>query len=141
MKALTENCVAHNIWNEVLGLRVNLESTRSEKHALFVIEGVVVMSAKAKVKYRVGKDVDLKKTVILDKSGKRLTDARAERIAREAIESVVGRPSLTGVAKISPEVKARVPEKLKIKLEKEAKRRGETTSSLIREALESFLSF
>ena len=99
------------------------------------------MRSKTKVKYRVDKDVDLKKTVILDKSGKRLTDARAERIARETIERVVGRPSLTGIAKISPEIKARVPEKLKIKLEKEAKRRGETTSVLIREALENFLSF
>lgn len=52
----------------------------------------------------------------------------------------VGRPSLTGISKTSPEVKARVPEKLKVKLEREAKRRGETTSALIREALESYLS-
>lgn len=98
------------------------------------------MNVKAKVKYRVGKDVDLDKTVILDKSGKRLTNARAEKIAQEVIERVVGRPSLTGISKTSPEVKARVPEKLKVKLEREAKRRGETTSVLIREALENYLS-
>jgi predicted DNA-binding protein len=33
-----------------------------------------------------------------------------------------------------------VPQKLKVKLEREAKRRGETPSVLIREALEDYLS-
>ena len=98
------------------------------------------MSSKVKAKYRVGKDVDLKKTVILDKNGKRLTNARAEKIAKEVIERVVGRPSLTGVSKTSPLIRARVPESLKARLEKEAKRCGKTPSELIREALESYLS-
>ena len=93
-----------------------------------------------KVKYTLQPDVDLKKTVILDKGGKRLTNARAERLAKEAVEKVVGRPSLTAKAVQSPQVKVRVPVKLKKALDKEAKRRGETASALVREALEKFLS-
>lgn len=97
------------------------------------------MSKKHKQEYVWGKDVDLEKTVILDKQGKRLTNARANKIAHEIIKQATGRPSLTGPKKVSPEVKARVPQKLKIKLEREAKRRGETPSALIREALENYL--
>lgn len=97
------------------------------------------MSKKQNVKYSWGKDVDLNKTVVLDKQGKRLTNARAEKIAQEIVKQATGRPSLTGPKKVSPEVKARVPQKLKIKLEREAKRRGETPSALIREALEIYL--
>ena len=98
------------------------------------------MSKKQKEKYIWGKDVDLNKTVILDKQGNRLTNARAKKIAHEIIKQATGRPSLTGPKKVSPEVKARVPQKLKVRLEREAKRRGETASVLIREALESYLS-
>ena len=54
------------------------------------------MSKKQKVKYVWGKDVDLDKTVILDKQGNRLTNARAEKIAQEIIKQATGRPSLTG---------------------------------------------
>lgn len=97
------------------------------------------MSKKQNVKYSWGKDVDLKKTMILDKQGKRLTNARAEKIAQEIVKQATGRPSLTGPKKVSPEVKARVPQKLKIKLEREAKRRGKTPSVIIREALENYL--
>ena len=98
------------------------------------------MSKKRKEKYIWGKDVDLNKTVILDKQGNRLTNARAEKISQEIIKQATGRPSLTGPKKVSPEVKARVPQKLKVRLEREAKRRGETASVLIREALENYLS-
>jgi hypothetical protein len=98
------------------------------------------MSKKQKEKYVWGKDVDLNKTVILDKQGNRLTNARAQKISQEIIKQATGRPSLTGPKKVSPEVKARVPQKLKVRLEREAKRRGETASVLIREALESYLS-
>lgn len=97
------------------------------------------MKAKSKPRYKLGKDIDLKKTVILDKKGRRLTDARAEKIAEETIKRAVGRPSLTAKATHSPEIKARVPKKLKAALDREAKKRGETPSSLIREALEKFL--
>ena len=80
------------------------------------------MVKKQKEKYVWGKDVDLDKTVILDKQGKRLTRARAEKIAQEIVKQATGRPSLTGPKKVSPEVKARVPQKLKVKLDREAKR-------------------
>ena len=94
----------------------------------------------SKVKYVWGLDVDLNKTIVLDKQGNRLTNARAEKISQEIIKQATGRPSLTGPRKVSPEIKARVPHKLKVRLEQEARRRGETPSVLIREALESFLS-
>jgi hypothetical protein len=97
------------------------------------------MSKKQNIKYSWGKDVDLNKKVVLDKQGKRLTNARAEKIAHEIVKQATGRPSLTGPKKVSPEVKARVPQKLKVKLEREARRRGETPSVLIREALENYL--
>ena len=98
------------------------------------------MTKKTNEKYIWGKDVDLNKNVILDKKGNRLTNARAEKISQEIIKQATGRPSLTGPKKVSPEVKARVPQKLKVRLEREAKRRGKTPSVLIREALENYLS-
>ena len=89
--------------------------------------------------YVLGKDVDLDREVVRDGRGRRITSKRAEKIAEEVISQVVGRPSLTGPAKVSPEIKARVPEKLKLALEREAKRQGQTPSALIRQALEQFL--
>ena len=78
--------------------------------------------------------------MIRDSNGKRITNARAEKMALEAIEKVVGRPSLTAKSVESPQVKVRVPMKLKKALDKEAKRRGKTTSAIVREALEKFLN-
>jgi predicted DNA-binding protein len=57
-------------------------------------------------------------------------------MARDAIKQVRGRPSLTAVAVESPQLKVRVPAKLKKAIEKEAKRRGETTSTIVREVLQ-----
>ncbi|MEY4901197.1 MAG: hypothetical protein RI895_1619 [Actinomycetota bacterium] len=93
----------------------------------------------AKSKYVLGKDIDLDKEVIRDGQGKRITPKRAEKIAEEFIAQVVGRPSLTGPSKVSPEIKARVPAKLKLALEREAKRQGQTPSALIRQALQEYL--
>jgi hypothetical protein len=94
---------------------------------------------KTKSKYIVGDDVNLDREVVLLKNGERLTEVKARQIARETLKRVHGRPSLTGAKKVSPEVKARVPEKLKKRLDREVKRRGETPSAIIREALESYL--
>jgi predicted HicB family RNase H-like nuclease len=96
------------------------------------------MASSAK-KYVLGKDIDLDREVVRDARGRRISSKRAEKIAEEVIVQVVGRPSLTGPTKVSPEIKARVPEKLKIALEREAKRQGQTPSALIRQALEDFL--
>ena len=93
-----------------------------------------------KKKYEFSGYVDLDKEVFLDKKGVRITDARARAIAKEMHAQVLGRPSLTGKAAHSPEIKARVPEKLKEKLQKEAERQGRTTSELIRQALEFYLA-
>ena len=90
-------------------------------------------------KYIVGKDIDLNLEIVLDSDGTRITEKRAEEIVQEVLNSV-GRPSLTGLSRHSPEVKARVPEKLKVALNTEAKRRGQTPSAVLRLALEEFLT-
>ena len=97
------------------------------------------MAPKAKIKYTLGPDIDLNKTIVRDRKGKRITNKRAEKMAMDAIEKVLGRPSLTAKNVESPQLKVRVPVKLKKALDKEAKRRGETTSAIVREALEKFL--
>jgi len=97
------------------------------------------MATKSKNKYVFGGYVDLNKEIVLLKNGERLTEAKARQITKEVLKQVQGRPSLTGPKKVSPEVKARVPEKLKKRLVREAKRRKVTTSVIIREALESHL--
>jgi hypothetical protein len=97
------------------------------------------MGSKMKTKYTFGPDIDLNKTIIRDKNGKRITNKRAEKMAMDAIEKVLGRPSLSAKNVESPQLKVRVPIKLKKALDKEAKRRGETKSAIVREALEKFL--
>ena len=94
------------------------------------------MGIKVKPKYVVGPDVDLDFEVVLLPDGARLTNKLAAKMARNAIKQVRGRPSLTAVAVESPQLKVRVPVKLKKAIEKEAKRRGETTSTIVREVLQ-----
>ncbi|MEK6647864.1 MAG: ribbon-helix-helix protein, CopG family [Actinomycetota bacterium] len=94
---------------------------------------------KVKGKYTLGPDIDLDSEVVLDRDGIRITERRARKLAEEVISQKVGRPSLTGVGKQSPEIKARVPLKLKKSLQREAKRRGLTSSELVRQAIEEFL--
>ncbi len=89
-------------------------------------------------KYVLGPDVDLDKEVILDGNGNRITNEMCEEIVEE-VHRVLGRPSLTAPKVVSPEIKARVPQELKLELEAEAKRQGKTSSALIREALEDYL--
>lgn len=48
------------------------------------------MATKVKNKYTLGRDVDLARTVVHGKNGKRITNARAEKLAQEAIKKVVG---------------------------------------------------
>ena len=99
-----------------------------------------VKAKNSKVKYIWGPDVDLDKEVVLDKRGRRITEARAAQISRQILREVAaGRPSLTGTGKVSPEVKARVPQAMKDKLEREAKKYGVSPSVLIRQSLEEYL--
>ena len=94
------------------------------------------MAIKIKRRIKVGPDVDLDSEVVLLPDGTRLTNKLAAKMARNAIKQVRGRPSLTAVAVESPQLKVRVPVKLKKAIEKEAKRRGETTSTIVREVLQ-----
>ena len=94
------------------------------------------MATKMKRKIKVGPDVNLDSDVVLLPDGTRLTNKLVAKMARDAIKQVVGRPSLTAVAVESPQLKVRVPVQLKKAIEKEAKRRGETTSTIVREVLQ-----
>jgi len=90
-------------------------------------------------RYRVGKDVNLKKEVVKDLSGKRITDRRVKQIVKQVRQQTAGRPSLTKANAISPEVKARVPLKLKRALDRRAIQSGKSASELIRASLERYL--
>jgi len=90
-------------------------------------------------RYRVGKDVNLKKEVVKDLSGKRITDRRVKQIVKQERQQTAGRPSLTKPNVISPEVKARVPIQLKRALDRRAIQSGKSASELIRAALERYL--
>jgi len=90
-------------------------------------------------RYRVGKDVNLKKEVVKDLSGKRITDRRVKQIVKQVRQQTAGRPSLTRPNVISPEVKARVPIQLKRALDRRAIQCGKSASELIRAALERYL--
>jgi hypothetical protein len=94
-----------------------------------------------KRKYVLGPDIDLDVEVVLDGDGQRITERRAREIAAETLAKAgVGRPSLTRPGTHSPEVRARVPEELRARLDATAQQRGTTPSSLIREALERYLA-
>lgn len=92
-------------------------------------------------KYTIGPDIDLDVEVVLDKKGRRITEASAREIAVDALAKAgVGRPSLTAPGRRSPEIKARVPEDLKERLDIVAAERGTSTSEIIREALTEYLA-
>ena len=90
-------------------------------------------------KYHLGKDVNLKKEIVRDLSGRRITDRRVKQIVKEVRQKTAGRPSLTKPNVISPEVKARVPIQLKRALDRRAIQSGKSASELIRAALERYL--
>jgi hypothetical protein len=98
------------------------------------------MATKVKRKIVVGPDVDLDAEIVLLPDGTRLTNKLAAKMARDAIKQVRGRPSLTAVAVESPQLKVRVPVKLKKAIDKEAKRRGLTASMVVRETLQERFS-
>ena len=90
-------------------------------------------------RYRIGKDVNLKKEVVKDLSGKRITDRRVKQIVKQVRQQTAGRPSLSKPNVISPEVKARVPIQLKRALDRRVIQTGKSASELIRAALERYL--
>jgi hypothetical protein len=90
-------------------------------------------------RYHLGDDVNLKKEVVKDLAGRRITQRRVKGIVKEVRQKTAGRPSLTKPNVTSPEVKARVPIKLKRALDKRAAQSGLSPSALIRAALERYL--
>ena len=85
--------------------------------------------------------VDLDKEEIYLSDGTRLTDEIANKWADEIENNprYSGRPSLTGKKEISPEIKARVPHRLKEFTQQLADERNLTVSTVIREALFEYL--
>jgi hypothetical protein len=61
-----------------------------------------------KIKYTIGPDIDLNKTIIRDKNGKRITNRRAEKMANEAIEALIRRQQLSDESIKSPQAKSRL---------------------------------
>jgi len=79
------------------------------------------------------------------KSGTIITDDLAEQLADEAehgydLHPGRGRPSLTGVARESPQVTFRIPPELREQARVRAQREGTTVSALARQALEHYLA-
>ena len=64
-----------------------------------------------KIKYTVGPDVDLRKTIIRDKNGKRITNRRAEKMAKQAIAEVLRRQELGDETVKSPKRELRLRSK------------------------------
>jgi hypothetical protein len=92
-------------------------------------------------KHVAGPDIDLDREVVRDKKGRRVTERRARGIAADTLEKAgVGRPSLTAPGRRSPEVKARVPEELRDRLQEAASREPTSSSEMIRRALEQYLA-
>ena len=78
------------------------------------------MEPKVKVEYTFGPDIDLRKTILRDKNGKRITNRRAEKMANEAIEALIRRQQLSDESVKAPQAKSR----LSVKLRKLLKRKG-----------------
>ena len=66
-----------------------------------------------KIKYTIGPDIDLNKTIIRDKDGTRITNKRAEKMAKEAIAEVLRRQELGDESVKSPQAKSRLSAKLR----------------------------
>jgi len=96
--------------------------------------------AKSKVKYVLGPDIDLDVEVVLDKRGRRITEARAAQLSRQALREFAAMQEIEkGVKQVNVTIRARVPQSMKDKLDREAKKLGVTPSALIRQALEEYL--
>jgi hypothetical protein len=88
--------------------------------------------------------VDLKKTVMRDSKGRRITDEYIRK-SMEELEPFLqqlyaGRPSLSKEGVISPRVSVRLPVKLHKLAKKKAKQKGLSLSDLTRLALEKYLT-
>jgi hypothetical protein len=87
----------------------------------------------------IGPDVDLDHEDVRLADGTPLTPEVAAEIV-EDVRRAVGRPSLTGPGRHSPQVSARVPAELRDAAERQARSEGKSVSQLIRELLERYLA-
>ena len=87
--------------------------------------------------------VDLKKTIVRDSKGRRITDEYIRKSLKESEEDIkqfyAGRPSLSEEGIISPRVSVRLPVKLHKLAKQKAKQKGLSLSDLTRLALEKYL--
>jgi hypothetical protein len=86
-------------------------------------------------KYRVGRDVGLKKENVRLADGKRLTEQLAEDAAK-----AVGRPSLTASGRRSPRVAVRLSQTIMHAVEEAARGEGRTISEVTRYAVQQYVS-
>ena len=71
-----------------------------------------------KIKYTIGPDIDLNKTIIRDKNCKRITNRSAEKMAKEAIAEVRRRQEIGDESVKSPKEELRLRKKLRRLLKK-----------------------
>ena len=71
-----------------------------------------------KIKYTIGPDIDLNKTIIRDKNGKRITNRSAEKMAKEAIDEVRRRQEIGDESVKSQKEELRLRKKLRRLLKK-----------------------
>ena len=71
-----------------------------------------------KIKYTIGPDIDLNKTIIRDKNGKRITNRSAEKMAKEAIAEVRRRQEIGDESVKSSKEELRLRKKLRRLLKK-----------------------
>jgi hypothetical protein len=101
------------------------------------------MSAKKKSeKYELapGPDIDLKRQVVRDRQGRRITDDYVQRVVEASHEQIGrGRPSLSGKPARSPQVTFRLAPELRAEAEQLAERDGKRVSEVARTALEEYV--
>lgn len=84
-------------------------------------------------------DLDVEDVRLAD--GTRLTEARAEELAKEVLDATGrGRPSLTAVGERSPQLRLSVPRQLRDGLRARAGAEHRTVSEVARDALERYLA-
>ncbi|MCL2541079.1 MAG: ribbon-helix-helix protein, CopG family [Nocardioidaceae bacterium] len=84
-------------------------------------------------------DVDLDETVIVDRDGRRITEADAVERSEELLaKSRGGRPSMSKSGR-SPQIGVRLPVGLDARLRERAAREHKRPSEIVREALEQYV--
>jgi Ribbon-helix-helix protein, copG family len=90
----------------------------------------------------VGPDVDLKREIVRDRNGVRVTEEYIESAIRDvhaALERRAGRPALGEPGTRAPALAVRLPLALKTELDERARDEGRRPSDLVREAVRQYL--